>query len=226
MLYCRDECRRASPLACQARMHFRESQRRLGPYHGDPRRQRNSIANARLTKGTRNRIGQQDQKGPRSLGAGLIPASTQWKPAMDGYRIFLTPDDNGTFLVTCPDLPEVTSFAEDETDALLRARDAIEEAIAARIAHRKDIPSPPDGDGLRVFLPALTVAKIELYRTANAEHVRKAELARRLGMHGPQVDRLFDLRHTSQLPQLEAAFEAMGRRLVVNVEPLPAPPPR
>lgn len=143
---------------------------------------------------------------------------------MDGYRISLTPDDNGTLLITCPDLPEVTAFGEDETDALLRARDAIEEAIAARIAHRKDIPQPSNGDGPKVFLPALTAAKIELYRTAAASHVKKAELARRLGMHGPQVDRLFDLRHSSQLPQLEAAFGAMGRRLVVNVEPATAPP--
>jgi antitoxin HicB len=139
---------------------------------------------------------------------------------MDGYRISLTPDDNGTLLIACPDLPEVTSFGEDEPDSLLRARDAIEEAIAARIAHRKEVPLPSDGEGPRVLLPALTVAKIELYRLASAQHVRKAELARRLGMHGPQIDRLFDLRHTSQLPQLEAAFEAMGRRLVVNVERL------
>jgi antitoxin HicB len=137
---------------------------------------------------------------------------------MDGYRISLTPDDNGTLLITCPDLPEVTSFGEDETDALLRARDAIEEAIAARIAHRKDIPQPSNGGGSRVFLPALTAAKVELYRVANSEHVKKAELARRLAIHGPQVDRLFDLRHMSQLPQLEAAFGAMGRRLVVHVE--------
>ena len=143
---------------------------------------------------------------------------------MDGYRISLTSDDNGTLLVTCPDFPEVTSFGEDEADALLRAHDAIEEAIAARIAHRKDIPSPSDGGGPRVFLPALAVVKIELYRVANVEQIRKAELARRLGMHGPQVDRLFDLRHTSQLPQLEAAFSAMGRRLVVDVEPVAASP--
>jgi antitoxin HicB len=137
---------------------------------------------------------------------------------MDGYRISLTPDDNGTLLITCPDLPEVTSFGEDETDALLRARDAIEEAIAARIAHRRDIPQPSDGDGPKVFLPALAAAKVELYRVASSERVKKAELARRLAIHGPQVDRLFDLRHMSQLPQLEAAFSAMGRRLVVHVE--------
>ena len=30
------------------------------------------------------------------------------------YDIKLEPDDNGTFLVTCPALPEVTTFGETE----------------------------------------------------------------------------------------------------------------
>ena len=56
------------------------------------------------------------------------------------YEVILTPDDNGSLLVTCPDLPEVTTFGEDEDDAIHRAADAIEEALAARIARREDIP--------------------------------------------------------------------------------------
>jgi len=63
------------------------------------------------------------------------------------YPVILTPDDNGTILVTCPDLLEVTTFGEDDEDALQRAADAIEEALAARIAHREDIPdASPAGD--------------------------------------------------------------------------------
>jgi antitoxin HicB len=54
------------------------------------------------------------------------------------YRVLLTPDDNGTLLVTCPDLPEVTTFGSNKAEALRHARDAIEEAIAARA----DIPLP------------------------------------------------------------------------------------
>ena len=134
------------------------------------------------------------------------------------YRVVLIPDDNDTLLVTCPDLPEVTTFGEDEADALLRARDAIEEALAARIAHRESVPEPSKGKGPRVSLPALAALKVELYRAVSEDHVRKAELARRLGMHGPQVDRLFDLRHASQLSQLEAAFQVLGRRLLIDIE--------
>ena len=59
------------------------------------------------------------------------------------YPIKLEPDDNGTLLVTCPALPEVTTFGEDEEDAKRRAADAIEEALAARIADGTEIPQPP-----------------------------------------------------------------------------------
>ncbi len=59
---------------------------------------------------------------------------------MLGYRIKLEADDNGTILVTCPALPEVTTFGDDESDALQHAIGAIEEAIAARSADGQNMP--------------------------------------------------------------------------------------
>ena len=50
------------------------------------------------------------------------------------YRVKLEADDNGTVLANCPSLPEVTTFGEDAADALVHAVDAIEDALAARIA--------------------------------------------------------------------------------------------
>lgn len=47
--------------------------------------------------------------------------------------------------------------------------------------------------------------------------VKKSELARRLGGHMPQVDRLFDLRHASRLDQIEAAARALSMTLEVRV---------
>ena len=87
------------------------------------------------------------------------------------YTIILTPDDNGTILVTCTDLPELATFGEDVEDALHRAADAIEEALAARIARREEIPASSAGLGERnsARLPPLTVAKVELYRAVHAQ---------------------------------------------------------
>jgi antitoxin HicB len=58
------------------------------------------------------------------------------------YAVRLTPDDDGTLLVTVPDLPEAITFGVDREDALARAVDAIETAIIGRIAAREDIPVP------------------------------------------------------------------------------------
>lgn len=137
---------------------------------------------------------------------------------MLAYRIVLTPDDNGTVLATCPDLPEVTTFGDDEADALLRAVDAIEEALAARMARRQDIPLPTRGKGPLATLPTQAALKVALYRLMNEEGLRKADLARRLSLHAPQVDRLLDLRHATRLDQLDAAFQALGKKLDVRVE--------
>jgi antitoxin HicB len=135
------------------------------------------------------------------------------------YPVSLEPDENGTLLVTCPDLPELTTWGEDEGDSLQRASDAIEEALAARIAHRDDIPEPSPARGRPVpNLPPLTVAKVALYRTALTSGVTKAELGRRLGWHAPQIDRLFDLRHRSKIEQIDQALRILGKQLVVSVQ--------
>jgi antitoxin HicB len=134
------------------------------------------------------------------------------------YPIALETDDNGTLLVVCPDLPEVTTFGGDLEDARQRASDAIEEALAARIARREEIPPPSPPRGRRcVTLPPLTSAKVNLYQEARVRGMTKAAIGRLLGWHGPQVDRLFDLRHPSKFEQIDRALRTMGKCLDITV---------
>jgi antitoxin HicB len=121
------------------------------------------------------------------------------------------PDDNGTWLLTAPALPEVTTFADDLADAPRHLRDAIEEALAARMAAGAALP-PPDGDRApgAVDLPPLTSLKVALYSIMQVDGVSRAELQRRLGWHREQVDRLFRLDHASRLDQIDAAAKALG----------------
>lgn len=133
---------------------------------------------------------------------------------MLAYPITLT-DDDGTILATSPDFPELTTFGDDRTEALARAVDALEEAIAARVHDRKDIPQPSLGQTYAV-LPTLTSVKVLLYRGMREQGVGKAELARRLGWHLPQVDRVLDVQHRSGLEQMDAALGAIGRQLHVT----------
>jgi antitoxin HicB len=88
------------------------------------------------------------------------------------------------------------------------------------IDRRRDIPKPSAlKRGTRfVTLPALTEVKLELYSAMRRAGVGKAELASRLNVHLPQVDRLLDLSHGSRLDQLESAFHALGKRLSLSVQ--------
>ncbi len=47
------------------------------------------------------------------------------------YTVYLTPDAQGTFVVTCRERPRVLVFGEDEEEALHMAKEAIEEALRA-----------------------------------------------------------------------------------------------
>lgn len=133
------------------------------------------------------------------------------------YRIRLEPDDNGTVLATCPALPEVTTFGDDEAAALRNAVGAVEEALAARIADGDEIPAGHARGPHLVRLPGMTSLKAELYRELRRRGVTRAELARRLGWNRESVDRLFRIDHASRLDQIEAAFLALGRRLDIEV---------
>ena len=66
-------------------------------------------------------------------------------------------------------------------------------------------------------MSALVASKIVLHNLMVQEKVNRAELSRRLKLHRPQVDRLVNLRHGSQLDQIEAAFEALGQRIEITV---------
>jgi antitoxin HicB len=152
---------------------------------------------------------------------------------MLAYVVKLTPDDNDTFLVTCPALPEVTTFGRTEEEIRHAALGAIEEAIAARISYGEQLPLPVPATGnasgrnsLLVKLPTMTALKLQLYVVLRESSTTRAELARRLGWHREQVDRLFRLDHASRLDRLEAAFGALQRELDVGVskEIVPRPP--
>ena len=130
------------------------------------------------------------------------------------YPILLAEDD-GTLLATSPDFPELTTFGMDRDEALARAVDALEEAIAARIHDGRELPPPSQGPEIAV-LPTLTAIKVMLYQGMREQGIGKAELARRLGWHQPQVDRVLDVQHNSRMDQLDAAMAAIGRHLYVR----------
>jgi antitoxin HicB len=92
--------------------------------------------------------------------------------------------------------------------------------VQEHIRKGEALPRPAKRRGRKyrfVSLPALPGAKAELYMAFLASGIRKAELARRLGIPKTTVDRLFDLDHHTRLDQMEAAFAAVGKRLSIEI---------
>lgn len=141
------------------------------------------------------------------------------------FPLDLTPDDNGTILVTCPQLPEVITFGETSVEALHHGREAVEEALGARIARWQpfDMPDaatlrPAVADGRAVRLSLLADAKATLFVACRDAGITRAELARRMNAHREQVDRLFRFDHASRVDQIEAAFNAIGRPVQIALD--------
>jgi len=137
---------------------------------------------------------------------------------MFDYPVTLTPDD-GTVLVTFTDVPEAITFGADEDEALLQAVDALESALSFYVDARKPLPTPgrPRKGQKTVRPSALECAKLGVYQAMMEQGIKKAELARRLGWHMPQIDRLFDLRHASRLEQIESAASALGKQVHIQI---------
>ena len=126
--------------------------------------------------------------------------------------------EKGSIIVTFPDFPEAYTYGDDKEEALVRAVDALMTIIDAYMKDRQAIPKPSKSRKECVDVPALMVAKIGLYDAMRQQRIGKAELARRLQWHLPQVDRVLDVRHASRLDQMEQAVAAVNRRLSVTVE--------
>lgn len=137
---------------------------------------------------------------------------------MFDYPVTLTPDE-GTVMVTFTDVPEAITFGMDEDEALLQAVDALESALTFYIEDRKLLPTPskPKKGQKTVRPSALECGKLGVYQAMTEQGIKKSELARRLGWHMPQIDRLFDLRHASKLDQIEAAASVLGKRVKLQI---------
>jgi antitoxin HicB len=137
------------------------------------------------------------------------------------YPVQLDPEEDGGYVVTLPDIGYGATQGDTLEEALRQAEDMLEEAILGMIAHNEDVPAPSSAKGRPVArLPALTAAKLELYRAMRQAGLDAPRLAARLGWPAKKVTHIFDGYHVVRLEQLEAALAALGRRFVVASEPV------
>jgi antitoxin HicB len=137
------------------------------------------------------------------------------------YPAVFEPAEEGGFVITFPDVYEAITQGDDEREGIDMAQDALITMFAHLIREGKPIkvPSNPKGRKYRMIeLPAMAALKTELYMAFQASGMRKAELARRLGIPKTTVDRLFDFANHTRLDQIEAAFAVLGKRIAVEVK--------
>src|SRR5258707_8685728 len=134
---------------------------------------------------------------------------------MRAYPAALTPDPDGGFTVIFRDVPEAITEGDSREEALLRAEDALESALAMYVIAKEPLPTPSAAQPSEAMVPlsALGMAKAALYEAMREQDVGRAELARRLRWHLPHVARVLDLRHASQMEQVGAALAALRVRL-------------
>lgn len=136
------------------------------------------------------------------------------------YPASVVRDEAGFYLVTFPDFPEAATDGSSRETALDDAADVLEEAIAGRINRGDSIPRPSSRKARQslVAVPAQMAVKAALYAAVKEAGMRNSELAKRLGADEKEIRRLLDPHHRSKLPRLEAALEALGKKLVIGVE--------
>ena len=136
------------------------------------------------------------------------------------YAVLLSPDEDGGYVVTCRDLPEVITQGETIEQALSEARDALDESFALRIGDALDLPHPTKrlkGE-YTISPPTDTQIKALLYRTMCETKTSKTELAKRLRVNEKSVRRMFEPHYKVKLQGMSKALEVLGKRLVVSVE--------
>jgi len=136
------------------------------------------------------------------------------------YPVKLERSDDGGFTVTFPDVPEAITEGDNLEEALMHASDALESALEFYTDAGRDLPRPSRAKahkGRTVRPSPLGCAKLAVYQAMRDQHVGKAELARRLGWHLPQVDRVLDLHHASRLNHVNAALGALGFSMRIEI---------
>jgi len=124
------------------------------------------------------------------------------------------------FFVRFKDLPEALTGGNDLEDSLEQASDCLAEALAGRIRRGDAIPAPSSIKRGQhpIGVPLYLAPKLALYLAMREHAIRNTELAGRLGVSETVVRRMLDPKHNTKPEKIEAALNALGKRVVVSFE--------
>jgi len=133
------------------------------------------------------------------------------------YPVTLTRDAEGGFTVTFPNFPEGTTQGDTEEEALVEARDCLDEVLASRVNEQEAIPQPSRISKFSVEPTAQIAAKVALYEAFKESGINQSAFARRLEVAETEIRRMLDPHHPTKLPRIEDALAVLGKKIRIEV---------
>jgi antitoxin HicB len=98
------------------------------------------------------------------------------------------------------------------------AKEALETAMEFYFDDQRPVPPPsqPRRGQAVINLSPSVAAKVLLLNEMLRQRVRPSELARRIGTTKQEVNRLTNLRHSTKIDRIDAALQALGKRLYLE----------
>jgi len=125
----------------------------------------------------------------------------------------------GGWVITCRDLPEVVSQADEDEDRIDIAEGALQAAFESRILLKEPFPAPSEkqpGEDI-VAVPIETATKAALHMVVQESGESQVAAARRMKLDEKEVRRLLDPAHSSKVPRIAEAIASYGRRFQISV---------
>ena len=136
------------------------------------------------------------------------------------YPAVFKRDEDGRLFVNFPDFPSAHTDGANANEAMEEAIDCLGSDIAFALADKATVPKPSRlkrGQKL-VPVPLWIVGKLALYWALGEAGISQSELARRLNVRETVVRRMLDPNHDTRPEKIQAALEALGRRVVVTYD--------
>ena len=134
------------------------------------------------------------------------------------YPCILTPEKEGGFFVSFPDVPGALTCGDDRTEALEMAEDALVAMLAVYVQQQREIPtpSPVADDQELVAVPPIAAAKLALYTAMREQRITGDALANRLNLSDSAIRKLLDPDCFSHISQIMRALRNVGRSLIIE----------
>ena len=135
------------------------------------------------------------------------------------YPAVLTPNGEGGFIVTFPDVPEAITEIWNKEELKKTATDCLVTAVDFYIEDHRLFPAPskPKKDNVIIQLPISISAKILLLNTMVSGNIRPVDLAKKMGIKPQEVNRIIDTGHTTKIDTIAKALDVLGKNLQLSI---------